>query len=193
MNVNTFLCLKCTKVLKSEVNRNRHTVRLHREYQVKFRCHICKKLYARKDTQRHSLIVHETPESRFEQVKIEQPKMEAPKQWYAPPEAMTRPLFRLVYGKDKLLDPTTTSKKQPTASIREVGDTDPNFTPMTIDEALAALNQPTRCTTEELAEDLYITPSNSDISTRSDKTDCLDELLDWEKEVRNIKVYGTFQ
>ena len=64
---------------------------------------------------------------------------------------------------------------------------------MTIDEALAALNQPTICITEELAEDLYITPSNSDTSTSSDKTDCLDELLDWEKEVRNIKVNGTFQ
>ena len=194
MNVNTYQCLKCKKVLKSEVNRNRHTVRLHGEYQVKFRCHICKKLYARKDTlKRHSLTVHESPESRFEQVKIEQPKMEAPKQWYPPPEAMTRPLFLLVYGKDKLLDPTTTSKKRPTTSIREVRDTDPNFKPMTIDEALAALNQPTICTTEELAEDLYITPSNSDTSTSSDKTDCLDELLDWEKEVRNIKVYGTFQ
>ena len=194
MNVNTFPCLKCTKVLKSEVNRNRHTLRLHGEHLVKFRCYICKKLYARKDTlKRHYLTVHETPESRFEQVRIEQPKMQAPKQWYPPPEAMTRPLFRLVYGKDKLLNPTTTSKKRPTASIREVGDTDPNFTPMTIDQALAALNQPTRCTTEELAEDLYITPSNSDTSTRSDKTDCLDELLDWEKDVRNIKVYGTFQ
>ena len=183
MNINTFQCLKCKKVLKSEVNRNRHTVRLHGEYQVKFRCHICKKLYARKDTlKRHSLTVHESPESRFEQVKID-----------PPPEAMTRPLFRLVYGKDKLLDPTTTSKKRPTASIREVRDTDPNFKPMTIDEALAALNQPTICTTEELAEDLYITPSNSDTSTSSDKTDCLDELLDWEKDVRNMKVYGTFQ
>ena len=137
--------------------------------------------------------LQQSPESRFEQVKIEQPKMEAPKQWYPPPEAMTRPLFRLVYGKDKLLDPTTTSKKRPTTSIREVRDTDPNFKPMTIDEALAALNQPTICATEELAEDLYITPSNSDTSTSSDKTDCLDELLDWEKEVRNIKVYGTFQ
>ena len=119
--------------------------------------------------------------------------MEAPKQWYPPPEAMTRPLFRLVYGKDKLLNPTTISKKRPTTSFREAGDTDPNFTPMTIDQAFAALNQPTRCTTKELPEDLYITPSNSDTSTRSDKTDCLDELLDWEKEVRNIKVYGTFQ
>ena len=122
MNVNTFPCLKSTKVLKSEVNRNRHTLRLHGEYLVKFRCYICKKLYARKDTlKRHSLTEHETPESRFEQVRIEQPKMEAPKQWYPPPEAMTRPLFRLVYGKDKLLNPTTTSKKRPTASIREVG------------------------------------------------------------------------
>ena len=106
---------------------------------------------------------------------------------------MTRPLFCLVYGKHKLLNPTTTSKKRPTASIREVWDTDLNFTPMSTDEAIAALNQPTRCTTEELAEDLYITPSNSDTSIGSDKTDCLDELLDWEKEVRNIKVYGTFQ
>ena len=120
------------------------------------------------------LTIHETPESRYEQVRIKQPKIEAPKQWYPPPEAMTRPIFSLLYGKDKLLNLTTVSKKRPTASKGEVRDTDPNFTPISIDQALAALNQPTRCTQEELAEDLYITPSNSDTSIHLDKTDCLD-------------------
>ena len=38
--------------------------------------------------------VHESPESRYEQVRIKQPKIEAPKQWYPPPEAIARPLFR---------------------------------------------------------------------------------------------------
>ena len=175
MNDNTFPCLKCTKDLKSEVNRNWHTTSLHGEFQLKYRCYLCKRLYAKKDTLKlHSLTIHETPESRYEQVRIKQPKIEAPKQWYPPPEAMTRPLLRLLYGKDKLLNPTTVNKKRPTASTGEVGDTDPNFTPISIHQALVARNQPTRCTPEELAEDLYITPFNSDTSICSDKTDCLD-------------------
>ena len=158
-----------------KINRNRHTTSLHGEYQLKYRCYLCKRLYAKKDTlKRHSLTIHETPESRYEQVRIKQPKIEAPKQWYPPLEAMTRPLFRLLYGKDKLLNLTTVSNKWPTASTRKVRDTDPNFAPISIDQALAALNQPTRCTPEKLAEDLYITPSNSDTSIRSYKTDCLD-------------------
>ena len=90
------------------------------------------------------MTIHETPESRYEQVTIKQPKIEAPKQWYPPPEAMTRPLFCLVYGKDKLLKPTTISKKPPTALTREVRDKDLNFTPISIDQALVFLNESER-------------------------------------------------
>ena len=110
-------------------------------------------------------------------------EIEKPKRWRPPPEAMTRAELCSAYV-DKLhvLATAAVNKKQLTTCTKEPGDSD------------VIKPAPTRrCTKEELEDDLYLT-SDSEASTTSEQTDCLDEKMDWEleEEITNVQVYGVF-
>ena len=98
---------------------------------------------------RHSLKIHEVPETRLEEVKIKPQKNEPPKQWHLPPEAMTRPLWkRQIIKTNNYQQEAVNSCHQRSQGHR------PEFHPDLHKSSSCFYKPLTRCTTEELVEDL---------------------------------------
>lgn len=166
----------------------------HTEKRIYYQCWNCHKQYARKENvMKHSQKIHGDAEKKFIVVETTnrkyKPYIFKPEAWIPPPEARTRKgsVHRIYISRTapiKTPDPQTedNSTKEP-----EYHNPLGFWLPFTVKEIDRIFK--TKVTTDMLMEDLYL--SSSDTSISSGSTDCQDED-NINKTVTAVQVYNVF-
>ena len=194
----THRCETCNKLFATAATLRRHELSYYTEQSTKYQCWNCHKTYARKENViQHSMKMHNDHEKKFVIITTinnrYRPNIFIPDPWTPPPEA--RQKQGTIY---KINIPTLTPAPpvpKPTRNIPAITVTppDPDWEPMTINEIDYRYTK--RVTTEDLNDDLYL--SSSDTSISSTDTVCYDEKLFHEDDPldnirRMISLYNTY-
>ena len=185
-------CEDCDKTFVSPATLRRHQEAFHTETRTKYQCWNCHKVYASKETvlkhlrQAHSdtdgkFVISSTINQRYN------PQILRPDTWIPRAEARLRgtgTTYQVKIRSTKEQDVSTSKTKIPEIII--CPET-PEYEPHTI----AEMNKIYPITLEELQKELELTDSESDISTDSDSTDCLDDIQETDTTTSTSQgVYG---
>ena len=175
-----FKCNICEKTFATGTTLKRHVEALHQERRTKFQCWYCNKVYARKENAvKHTQMIHNDFERKFTIIETTNTKFNPgifkPDPWVPPPEA--RPRSGNIHN--ILIKPRTQQTTTHTASS--------TWNPCSLTDIDRSFQ--TSVTEDMLQEDLYLSGSDSSISSTG--TDCQDEDLYLGLELpKPIRVYN---
>ena len=171
-------CQICHRTLKNSHNLNRHMKNIHGPTATKYQCSICNKTLSRRDVlNRHTLNIRGIQESKFKKTEIKR-TLQKTIMTIAPPATWTPPPECRVKARLALSIPFKRT---------------PKFKALTIDRASQIVFghkghiPPTEVTTEDLLDDLRLSPSPSSSSS----TICLDEETTSQPFMSTV--YGIFK
>ena len=187
----TYACNICKdKYFTTRASQRRHNSSFHEKQQTKYQCWTCFKTYVRKESViKHSKKAHDDSDKKFVIVTSTNtaynPGIFKPDPWTPPPEARTRnkPTTNATIFKVKVQSACKTAPPPVSTPV----DINPHGLPSDWEPlSLAQLAVRYPVSTEQLMEELRITPSSSD------ETICLDETENRE-EISHVKVYNVFK